>query len=83
MKTTYKAMVWAALLCVTVVSAGTFNAQAEKDRKALIAYMEKKFADPEKNRAQFFPYSTDAELKKTYIKGIKRDDFRMGAYGHL
>jgi sulfur-oxidizing protein SoxA len=66
---------------ISLLGAANFNAQAEKDRKALISYMEKKFADPVKNKGQFFPYSTDKELAK-YAKGIKRDTFRLGSYSY-
>jgi len=71
-----------ALLTASLASAASFNTQAEKDRKALIAYMEKKFADPAKNQNAFFPYSTMEELKKRFAKGIKRDDFRLGSYAY-
>jgi sulfur-oxidizing protein SoxA len=57
-----------------------YNAQAEKDRKGLIKYMEDKFADPEKNRYTFFPYSTDDELKNNIISGIKHREFSQGNY---
>ncbi len=67
---------------VSLLSAAGFNVQAEKDRKALIAYMEKKFADPIKNKSAFFPYSTDEELAKRFKKGIKRDEFRLGSYAY-
>ncbi len=70
----------AVLMGVTVLSAGSFNAQAEKDRQALVKYMEKKFADPEKSRAQFFPYATDEDVKTNLKKGVKFEDFRMGSY---
>ena len=64
---------------VALLSAGNFNAQAEKDRKALQAYFEKKFAD-RKNAATYFPYSTKEELDKQYKWGIKGDEFRLGSY---
>jgi sulfur-oxidizing protein SoxA len=69
-----------ALIAVSVLSAGGFNTQAEKDRKALVSYMEKKFADPVKNKAVFFPYSTDKELKENMKGGLKFEDFAMGSY---
>jgi len=70
-----------ALLALTTsaLSAGEFNAQAEKDRKALIEYTEAKFKDADKNRA-FFPYSTDDELKNNFPKGIKHAAFGLGSY---
>ena len=71
-----------ALLTASLASAANFNTQAEKDRKALISYMEKKFADPVKNKAQFFPYSSDKELTKRFAKGIKHDTFRLGSYAY-
>jgi len=64
---------------VALLSAGNFNAQADKDRKALQAYFEKKFAD-RKNAATYFPYSTKEELDKQYKWGIKGDEFRLGSY---
>ena len=41
-------------LAISTLSAGSFNEQAEKDRKALVKYFEDKF----------FPYSTEDEIKK-------------------
>ena len=69
-----------ALIAVSVLAAGGHNVQAEKDRKALVAYMEKKFANPLKNRAQFFPYSTDKELKENIKGGLKFEEFVLGSY---
>lgn len=71
-----------ALVALTVCSlnAADFNAQAEKDRLALIKYFEAKFADPLKNRNTFFPYSTDEELKNNIMGGLKKDDFAKGNY---
>jgi sulfur-oxidizing protein SoxA len=62
------------------VFASDYNAQAEKDRVALIKYFEDKFEDPEKNRDTFFPYSTDDELKNNIKKGLKFEDFGIGNY---
>lgn len=64
-----------------LVSAAGFNAQAEKDRKALQAYFEKKFASV-KTASTYFPYSTKKELSKNYKWGIKGDDFRLGSYAY-
>ncbi len=75
-------VVLSVVLSMTFVHAESFNAQAEKDRKALIDYMVKKFADPVKNKGAFFPYSTDRELQKTFRKGIKRDEFSLGSYAY-
>ena len=69
-----------AALVVTASMAGDFNAQAEKDRKGIVKYFEAKFADPEKNKNTFFPYSTDDELKNNYIKDLKGADFSKGNY---
>jgi sulfur-oxidizing protein SoxA len=74
-----KTSVLAALVASTL-GAASFNAQAEKDRLALIDYMEAKFADPMKNRYTFFPYSTDDELKNNIMSGLKHDDFALGNY---
>jgi sulfur-oxidizing protein SoxA len=67
-------------LATCTLSANSFNAQAEKDKTELIKYFEAKFADPEKNAATFFPYSTEDELKNNIIKGIKHMDFGIGNY---
>ena len=80
----FKIVKTTALLVISgsILSAGGFNTQAEKDRKALITYMEKKFSDPVKNKSTFFPYSTDKELKENYKAGIKRDEFQYGSYAY-
>lgn len=67
-------------IAACTLNAADFNAQAEKDRLALIDYFEAKFADPEKNRGTFFPYSTDDELKNNIIGGLKHQDFALGNY---
>jgi sulfur-oxidizing protein SoxA len=67
-------------LAACTLNAGSFNAQAEKDRVELIKYFEAKFADPEKNAATFFPYSTEDELKNNIKKGLKHQDFGIGNY---
>ena len=73
-----------ALLALTVcaLNASDFNAQAEKDRIEAVKYFEAKFADPEKNKDKFFPYSTDAELKNDYEKNLKHHDFNIGTYAY-
>lgn len=63
-----------------ILNAGEFNAQAEKDRIALIDYTIAKFKDADKNRDNFFPYSTDDELKNNIQKDVKFDELRMGNY---
>ncbi len=70
------------LIGTTVVNAETFNTQAEKDRQALVKYMEAKFANPAKNQAKYFPYATKEELQKNFKSGIKFEDFRMGSYAY-
>jgi len=67
-------------LAASTLSASAFNAQAEKDRLALIDYFEAKFEDADKNRDRFFPYSTDDELKNNITKNIKHADFAIGNY---
>ena len=67
-------------LTACAVNAADFNAGAEKDRLAAIKYFETKFADPEKNKDKFFPYSTEEELKNDYAKGLKHHDFNIGTY---
>ena len=71
-----------ALIALTVYSlnAADFNAGAEKDRIAAIKYFETKFADPEKDKDKFFPYSPEEELKNDYAKNLKHNDFAIGAY---
>ena len=64
---------------VAFLSAGDFSAQADKDRKALQEYFEKKFAD-RKSASAFFPYSPKEELDSKYKWGIKGDEFRLGSY---
>ncbi len=68
------------VLTICTLNAANFNAQAEKDRLALINYFEAKFADPAKNRSTFFPYSTDDELKNNIMGGLKHADFALGNY---
>ena len=67
-------------LTACALNAGDFNAQAEKDRIALVNYFEAKFEDPLKNRNTFFPYATDDELKNNIIGGLKHEDFAKGNY---
>ncbi|WP_121628003.1 sulfur oxidation c-type cytochrome SoxA [Poseidonibacter antarcticus] len=69
-----------AAIATCALNASDFNAQAEKDRLALIKYFEAKFEDPEKNRNTFFPYSTDDELKNSIAKGVKFEEFSKGNY---
>jgi sulfur-oxidizing protein SoxA len=77
-----------ALIALTVsafnitLNAKDFSAQAEKDRVALVKYFEAKFQDPLKNKAEFFPYATDAELKDGMRKGLKFEDFSKGSYSY-
>jgi len=66
-------------LSACTLNAGGFNTQAEKDRIALVTYMEAKFKDADKNR-MYFPYSTDDELKNNFPKDIKHDAFALGSY---
>ncbi len=67
-------------ITATVLNAGSFNAQAEKDRLALEAYTVAKFKDPVANKDNFFPYSTDNELKNNIVSDIKAADFAIGNY---
>ncbi len=67
-------------LSTCVLSAKSFDTQAEKDRLALVKYFEAKFENPLKNRSTFFPYSTDDELKNNIIGGLKHEDFALGNY---
>jgi len=67
-------------LTACTLNAAEFNAQAEKDRLALIKYFEAKFENPLKNRNTFFPYSTDDELENNIMSGLKFQDFSKGNY---
>lgn len=67
-------------LASCILHAGEFNAQAEKDRLALEQYTLAKFEDPEKNRYNFFPYSTDDELQNNIEKNIPVEEFSKGNY---
>lgn len=71
-----------AALSVCALNASDFNAQAEKDRVEVIKYFEAKFADPEKNKDRFFPYSPSEELKNDYEKNLKHNDFGIGSYSY-
>ncbi len=64
-----------------LLSAQSFNAQADKDQKALKEYLEKKFSSL-KTAAQYFPYSTKEELEKNFKWGIKGADFALGSYAY-
>jgi sulfur-oxidizing protein SoxA len=75
-----KSSVVVALAATALSASGNYNAQAEKDRKALIKYFEDKFEDPYKNKDTFFPYSTEDELKNNIISGLKHADFAQGNY---
>ncbi len=70
----------ALMIGAVALSAASFNAQAEKDRQALVKYFEKKFSNPVKNK-QFFPYATEDELKNL-IHPVKFEDFRLGSYAY-
>ena len=64
---------------LSLLSAQNFNEQPEKDRKELIKYFEKKFAD-RKNANIYFPYTPKEELDKNFKWGIKWEEFRLGSY---
>jgi len=68
-------------LAASALHANAFNEQAEMDKAALIKYFEAKFADAEKNKDKFFPYSTDEELTK-FTKNVKHNDLALGTYGY-
>jgi L-cysteine S-thiosulfotransferase len=69
-------------LSCTFASAANYNAQAEKDRVALVKYMEAKFKSPD-NDAKFFPNSTDFELHHDFIYNFPFQDFGLGVYGFV
>jgi len=68
------------LMGASVAYAGAFDAQAEKDRKALESYFVKKFSNPAKNK-QMFSYA-EAEDFKDLMPVKKVEDFRMGSYAY-
>ncbi len=70
----------ALLATASVLFGGSFNEQAEKDKKALQEYMLKKFANPAKDGATYFPYTTADELKNKMMPVKKLEDFRLGSY---
>jgi len=69
------------LVAVTAIAlnAGSFNAQAEKDRIALEKFTVDMFKNPSANKYTFFQYSTDAELKKMR-SNIPSGEFTDGTY---
>jgi len=67
------------LMTAIALSAASFNIQAEKDKAALMKYMEAKFANPAGNMYTYFPYSSEEELKK-FKSGLKGNDFTAGTY---
>ncbi len=77
-----KVLACAAILVGSFSLAANYNAQAEKDRLALIKYYEKVFADPAGKSSVYFPYTPEKELKENYIKGIKWKDFVLGSYAY-
>jgi len=66
-------------IAASTLSAAAFNAQAEKDRKGLVDYTVAKFKNASANKYTFFPYSTNAELKKMR-KNVSHNDFKDGVY---
>jgi sulfur-oxidizing protein SoxA len=66
-------------LATCAVNAGEFNAQAEKDRLALVKYLETKF-DGIDNKHNHFPYSTEEELTNNFPQKVVHEDFRLGSY---
>jgi len=69
-------------LATSALTAGEFNVQAEKDRKALVNYFEAKFQNASKNQSTFFPYASVEELEKGYEKNLKHKDFGIGSYSY-
>lgn len=66
-------------VAVATLNAGSFDAQAEKDRKALTKYTIDRFSAPVKNQYTFFPYNSEAELGK-WNKVNSADGFVNGTY---
>ncbi|HIP11930.1 MAG TPA: sulfur oxidation c-type cytochrome SoxA [Arcobacter sp.] len=66
-------------IAATTLNAASFDTQAEKDRLALVKYMEAKFANTANDNGKFFPYSTAAELKK-FKQAPKHSEFSLGTY---
>ncbi len=64
----------------TMINAGSFNTQAEKDRKALVSYFMKKFSNPAKNKT-LFPYANSKDFEN--LMPVKKvEDFRLGSYAY-
>jgi len=72
-----KIIVIVTMLC-TILSAGEFDVQAEKDRLAMQHYFLTKFSDPLGKSASYFPYVDPEEIKKDYIYPVKLEDFAHG-----
>jgi sulfur-oxidizing protein SoxA len=68
-----------ALTLSGVLYASSFNAQAEKDRKAFVNYFIKKFQDPVSNQAKYFPNIKVSEIKKDYRYPLSFQDFQDGS----
>ncbi len=62
----------------SILFGASYNAQAEKDRKAFVNYFMKKFENPVKNQAEYFPYTSVEEIEKNYIYPLKFQDFQDG-----
>jgi len=69
-----------AFVFFTALNAVAYNAQAEKDRKALHKYFNKKFKNPVRNAAKFFPHFSKKELKRDFFRGVKSKDLYKGLY---
>ncbi|NOX15902.1 MAG: sulfur oxidation c-type cytochrome SoxA [Epsilonproteobacteria bacterium] len=63
----------------SIMFAANFNAQAEKDRHAFVNYFLKKFKNPVKNQAKYFPYVSIKEIKKDYIYPLSFQAFQDGS----
>ena len=70
------------LLSCSLLSAAPYNAQAKKDRAAMIKYMEAKFKSP-KTAAKFFPYTPKNELEHNFIWGFPFQEFGLGDAGYV
>lgn len=63
----------------SILFAASYNAQAEKDRKAFVNYFLKKFQNPVKNHAKYFPNVNLGEMMKTYRYPLSFQDFQDGS----
>lgn len=70
------------LLSCSLLNAAPYDAQAQKDRAAMIKYMQAKFKSI-KTAKEFFPYTPESELKNNFIWDFPFQDFGLGNAGYV